>query len=823
MAQRRNSNQHEVLPRPLTDRYELVKRLGVGAMGVVYLGRHLILNKKVAIKLLHAPSSVDEKVYERFLQEARTAASVRHPNICDVTDFGTDPNGVPYLVMEFLEGSTLQETIDKEAPLSPDRSLSVGIQVASALGAAHAQGIIHRDLKPDNIFLVRRHHQPDFVKILDFGLARVEMTESAGRLTQSGAVLGTPAYMAPEQAQGNRTDQRTDLYSLGAILYEMMSGAPLFQAPTVFKMLMLQITAPAPSLREKAIGIPAKLDEVVGKLLAKAASERYQSAREFLEVVRNIPVALSEHARTTLAEIETLPPPAPRSVFETNNQNYEDSVIAYVKAYAEKADALDAAEDKRVSAAPTPERAPKRQDEATREPGRAQRLPSGARAATRRRRSEPDVNARSIQPSTVALPAVKEVAASKPSPSQPRAEAAQRRPSRAEIAASKPSPSQPRAEAAQRRPSRAELAALNEHADAPVSLPATVMPPPDPRSAEARRKRVAAAQTRALPSIHLLESVSGASGKGLVGRLLFLLCFGLVVGLGVRVAMVGVPEKLSSWDDVAPILGMEPSPKPPPPPPPSEPVVESVESFERRIQQLFFEPDIKRARNDLDSGTPEERAVAVQRLEALREKRSRNMALRVVLAQAHLANGDPNAAVVMVQPVIEASPHFVASEPVLELFEGLFAQPWKRDPEIEAFVESVADDVEVRERLTQAALLGKGDTVADGLAVRQQARGVLKTDGHFDALEAWQQAGITLRTQPLSACEAHTSILHALTNEKGPEILAVLEGFQTDFRVDQCSIDSASGSTKRRALCCDAILVQLRVAIELRREAARDE
>jgi len=268
-------------------------------MGVVFRARHRLMKKAVAVKMLHPEMSEESIIVERFFREARAASSIDHPNVCSATDFGQTPEGTLYLVMEYLEGHTLKAIINRDAPFSADRVVNILAQIASALSRAHALRIVHRDLKPDNVFLVSRHGQQDVVKILDFGLARVrfeddeseegdEHGEEGGKITLAGEVFGTPKYMAPEQAQGNVVDHRADLYALGIMAFEMLTGEPPFKASSAMQLLWQQAMSPPPTMGFVApeVVVPIELEEIVMTLLKKDPDERYADAAALLQALQ---------------------------------------------------------------------------------------------------------------------------------------------------------------------------------------------------------------------------------------------------------------------------------------------------------------------------------------------------------------------------------------------------------------------------------------------------------------------------------------------------------------------------------------------------------
>jgi eukaryotic-like serine/threonine-protein kinase len=316
----------------LDGRYRLLRAIGEGGMGVVYEAEHVLLEKRVAVKVLREGFSKRSDVVERFRQEAKSASRIGHPNIVDVSDFGETPAGASYIVMEMLKGEDLADVLSRECALSPLRAAHIAFQVARALGATHQKNIIHRDLKPENIYLISRNDQPDFVKVVDFGVAKMGDIESLGgrKLTRTGMIFGTPEYMSPEHAAGQAIDHRVDVYALGVILYETLTGRVPFEGDNFMDVLSKHGRDPVPALRSMNPGtrVSPELERVVFRALEKDPGARYATMEEFAGALRATPELPSvlPHDSVVPPEWTRSAPPAPPPRVSTSTSPVEAPV-----------------------------------------------------------------------------------------------------------------------------------------------------------------------------------------------------------------------------------------------------------------------------------------------------------------------------------------------------------------------------------------------------------------------------------------------------------------------------------------------------------------
>ncbi|MCB9649170.1 MAG: serine/threonine protein kinase [Deltaproteobacteria bacterium] len=319
-----------LLGRLVAGKYEIRELLGVGAMGKVFRAHHVGLDKAVAIKVLIRMPGVEEAQARRFRAEARAASRLEHPNSVQILDFGEDPDGLQYIVMELLEGIDLQQLVAEQGPLPTARVAWIMSQVFSALSAAHRSDVIHRDVKPGNIMLVEKASEEgpiqDFVKVCDFGLAKILDVGSGetAPLTAKGAVFGTPAYMSPEQARGEPLDLRTDIYSSGVVMYKMITGHAPFRAESAPKVLLGHLHEEPPPLRSWGIEVDPGLEAVMLRAMAKDPADRYPSALEARDALRAVLAGLG-HAPPATGRMTA--PARPQSAVPTEQVRLRNDAL----------------------------------------------------------------------------------------------------------------------------------------------------------------------------------------------------------------------------------------------------------------------------------------------------------------------------------------------------------------------------------------------------------------------------------------------------------------------------------------------------------------
>jgi len=280
-------------------RYRVEALIGDGGMAQVYRGQHETIGRAMAIKVLAPSLTRDRTIVERFLQEARAASKIHQENVVEVTDFGETDDGRPFMVMEFLEGEDLADVLARERVVAWDRAKPILLQLLAALQAIHEQGVVHRDIKPENIFLTHRIGSDHFVKVFDFGIAKVLRTapgQPARSLTIKGQLIGTPPYMSPEQCLGENVDARSDLYTVGVIAYELLTGTTPFASDNPAKLLRMHVKDPVPAMRDVAPHQPVdpSVEAIVGRALAKDRDERFSSANELAKaLLRDTPPSTS--------------------------------------------------------------------------------------------------------------------------------------------------------------------------------------------------------------------------------------------------------------------------------------------------------------------------------------------------------------------------------------------------------------------------------------------------------------------------------------------------------------------------------------------------
>jgi hypothetical protein len=271
--------------------YVVQRKLGEGGMGAVYEMLHPGIGKRLALKVLHAEFAKKESIVQRFFAEARAVNQIGHPNIVDIINYDLLEDGSAFIMMEFLDGVSLSRYIHERGPMTPAEMAEIILPMADALAAAHHQGITHRDLKPDNVQLVPRHGNPRYVKLLDFGIAKLASATTAGpeaSVTKTGQVMGTPTYMSPEQAMGRtkEIDYRTDVYALGIIMYQMLTGDVPFNADSIGDLMLMHLQQTPPALQYRRADLPPVWNDIIQICLAKSREHRFGSMRELQDAIR---------------------------------------------------------------------------------------------------------------------------------------------------------------------------------------------------------------------------------------------------------------------------------------------------------------------------------------------------------------------------------------------------------------------------------------------------------------------------------------------------------------------------------------------------------
>jgi tRNA A-37 threonylcarbamoyl transferase component Bud32 len=266
--------------------YRILSKIGTGGMGAVYLAEHPLIGKKVALKVIHRDLANNKEVVQRFFQEAKAVNKIGNEHIIEIHDFGVSPEGDHFYIMEYLEGQTLAQLLSRDRVIETVRALHIGAQISSALGAAHASGVIHRDLKPDNVMLTMRLGDPDFVKLLDFGLAKLFSAGPSAVKTAAGVLLGTPQYMSPEACESRPgLDHRTDVYAVGILLFQMVTGQLPFDGESMGEVLVKQVTQLPPPPRALNPQIAPSVEQIVLRCLMKSPDQRFQTMAALREAL----------------------------------------------------------------------------------------------------------------------------------------------------------------------------------------------------------------------------------------------------------------------------------------------------------------------------------------------------------------------------------------------------------------------------------------------------------------------------------------------------------------------------------------------------------
>lgn len=292
--------------------YEVLRRVGSGGMGAVFEARHPVIGKRIAVKVLHPAFAADVKVLERFLNEAKVVNAIGHPAIVDIFSIGQTGDGMPYFLMEFLKGQPLADVIAKEGALPLARALDLTAQLLDVLDKAHAAGVVHRDLKPQNLFVEATPQGRDRLRVLDFGIAK-SMTPELRQMLTGSAIVGTPGYMSPEQINSEPVTVRSDLYSVGAVLFELLTSQPVYAGSNIGAILIKALHEAAPRASTRKPDVPAEVDDLVASLLERDPEKRPASAKAALQQVRALEAKLSEHGRLPTREELPAQPMAPRA------------------------------------------------------------------------------------------------------------------------------------------------------------------------------------------------------------------------------------------------------------------------------------------------------------------------------------------------------------------------------------------------------------------------------------------------------------------------------------------------------------------------------
>jgi eukaryotic-like serine/threonine-protein kinase len=320
----------------LADKYLVMSEVGRGGMSIVYKGKHTLMDRIVAIKMLQSQLVADPTSTKRFQQEAQAVSCLAHPNVIGVFDFGIAPTGQPYLVMDFLVGESLADIIKRDNHVPDKRAIGLFMQACDALEHAHKKGVIHRDLKSSNIMVIDAEGKPDTVKVVDFGIAKLMPSsgKQAQNLTQTGEIFGSPIYMSPEQCLGQPLDARSDIYSMGVLMYEALTGYPPLMGHTIVDTMQLHVGTKPSAFTEMRpdLSFTQELQDVVFKSLQKNPNDRFHSMQEFYQALERVQTAVANGTARRIGGSSSLPvgggslpdPLVPAAQAETTNPRYSD-------------------------------------------------------------------------------------------------------------------------------------------------------------------------------------------------------------------------------------------------------------------------------------------------------------------------------------------------------------------------------------------------------------------------------------------------------------------------------------------------------------------